>query len=95
MFEDDRQIAMAGGPEAGVLMTMFAVNTFTGFRDARRGDRLPYTAAIAANDPMKLAAAFQPSAIMYCTDGATVPFSQNEAAHAHQPSARQPDFHSG
>lgn len=31
-----------------------------------------YGAAVAANDPAQLAAAFQPSAIMYCTDGAAI-----------------------
>lgn len=54
-----------------MLMTMFAAMLTQDF--ATPGAAIDaYAAAIAANDPVKLAAAFQPSAIMYCTDGATV-----------------------
>jgi len=54
-----------------MLMALFAAMLAPGF--ATPGAAIQaYGAAIEANDPAMLAAAFQPSAIMYCTDGTTI-----------------------
>lgn len=54
-----------------MLMMLVAATLAQGF--ATPGAAIQaYGAAIAANDPAKLAVAFQPSAMMYCTDGAAI-----------------------
>ncbi len=65
---------MPAGKGECAMLTMiaaFAAMLASGFATPDAAVRA-YGAAVAANDPAQLAAAFQPSAIMYCADGAAI-----------------------